>query len=76
MSLNPAALLKIAGARNKFVKNHPKVSAFLGREFRDIPAGTVLELKVTRPGGETVVTNLRVSEEDLQLVESLRELQS
>ena len=76
MGLNPAALLKLASARKQFVTAHPKASAFLAREFQSIPAGTVLEMRVTKPGQKTVISNIRVTEEDLELMESLKELRS
>ena len=76
MGFNPAALMKLMSARNKFVNAHPKVSAFIGRELQDIPAGTVIELSITKPGKDPVVTNMRVTEEDLEFIRSLRDLQS
>lgn len=49
--MNPASLMKIMNARNKFVENHPKFAAFLNAVFSaGITEGTVIEITVTKPG--------------------------
>lgn len=49
--MNPSAIMKIMNAKNKFVENHPKFTAFLSAVYsRGIEAGTVIEITVTRPG--------------------------
>ena len=51
--MNPASLMKIMNARNKFVENHPKFAAFLNAVFSaGITEGTVIEITVTKPGEE------------------------
>lgn len=45
--MNPASLMKIMNARNKFVENHPKFAAFLNAVFSaGITEGTVIEITV------------------------------
>jgi len=40
--MNPSAIMKIMSAKNKFVENHPKFTAFLSAVYsRGIEAGTV-----------------------------------
>ena len=41
--MNPASLMKIMNARNKFVENHPKFAAFLHAVFS---AGITTNMKV------------------------------
>lgn len=73
--MNPSAIMKIMNAKNKFVSNHPKFSAFLSMIYsRGIEAGTVIEVTVTRPGEEPVTSNIRVQESDLELIQSLQNL--
>lgn len=77
MAWNPATLMKLMGAKNKFTKNHPKFEAFVRAVFLgqgSIPEGTVIEISVTRPGEEPITTNLKVQRSDLELVEELKEL--
>ena len=49
--MNPAAMMKLMNAKNKFTANHPKFAAFLKAVFsRGIEEGTVIEITVQRPG--------------------------
>lgn len=73
--MNPASIMKIMNAKNKFTENHPKFSAFLGAVFsRGIVEGTVIEITVTRPGEEPITTNMKVRQSDLDLINELKDL--
>ncbi len=73
--MNPAALMKMMNAKNKFEKNHPKFVAFLGAMFRGgIDEGTIIEITVQKPGQEAVTSNLRVTQDDLDLFNELKDL--
>ncbi len=75
--MNPAILMKLMAAKNKFVQNHPKFEAFVKAVFlgnNAIPEGTVIEITVTKPGEQPISTNLRVQQSDLELVEELKNL--
>lgn len=73
--MNPAAFMKIMNARNKFAANHPKFMAFCNDMFsRGIGAGTVIEITIARPGEEPVTANMRVQQEDLDLLQGLQDL--
>ena len=61
MAFNPATLMKLMGAKNKFTKNHPKFESFVKAVFLghgSIPEGTIIEISVTRPGEEPITTNI------------------
>ncbi len=73
--INPKTLLRIAELQREFSGRHPKVTAFLSAvTSRGIPEGTVLELTVTKPGEAPVTANMRVSAEDIALIEELKNL--
>lgn len=73
--MNPATLMKIMSAKNKFTANHPKFVAFLKAAFsRPIEEGTVFEITMTRPGEEPMTTNMKVQQSDLDLMRELQEL--
>ena len=73
--MNPATIMKIMSAKNKFTANHPKFVAFLSAVFsRQIEEGTVIEITLTRPGEEPMTTNMRVQQSDLELMQELQEL--
>lgn len=73
--MNPASIMKIMNAKNKFTANHPKFVSFLNAVFsRGIEAGTVIELTVTRPGEAPVTTNIKVQQSDLDLLQELKDI--
>ncbi len=73
--MNPAMMMKIMGAKNKFNQNHPKFMAFLNAMFSSgLEEGTVIEITVTKPGQGPVTSNLRVTRDDLELLETLKEM--
>lgn len=72
--MNPMALMKIMNAKNKFNARHPKFGAFLNAAFAGgIQEGTIIEMKVTKPDGTEMTTNLKVNQSDLELLQELRE---
>lgn len=74
--MNPASMAKIINAKNTFEKNHPKFFQFIKAVFsRPIEEGTIVEVKVTRPGEEPITTNIKVMQSDLDLIDSLKDLQ-
>lgn len=74
--MNPAALFKMQGAFRKFQGNHPKVVSYFSSVFGNgIPEGSVIELTVTKPGEEPVTTNMKVTKDDLELIQTLKEMQ-
>ncbi len=75
MMNNAATMLKIMSAKNKFTNNHPKFVAFLNAMFAGgIEADTVIEITVTKPGQAPVTSNIKVRQDDLELIDSLKEL--
>ena len=73
--MNPASIIKLMSAKNKFEENHPKFTAFLKMVFqRPIEEGTVIEVTLTRPGEEPITANLRVTQSDLELFEELKSI--
>ena len=72
---NPAIAMKLMNAKNKFTNNHPKFVAFLSAMFSTgIPEGTVIEITVTKPGQAPVTSNIMVKQEDLELMETLKDM--
>lgn len=73
--MNPADMMKIMNAKNKFEANHPKFFAFIKAVFsRPIEEGTIIEISVKRPGEEAITTNLKVQQSDLELVQELQNM--
>lgn len=73
--MNPAAIMKMMNAKNKFTSNHPKFAAFLKAVFsRGIEEGTIIEITVQRPGEAPVTSNIKIQNSDLELLESLKNI--
>lgn len=73
MAMNPAAMMKMMSAVNTFKGNHPKFMAFLSYVFSSgFPEGTVIEITVTKPDQEPVTSNMKVTQSDLELFETMK----
>ena len=73
--MNPASIMKIMSAKKQFTDNHPRFAAFLSAVFgKGIEEGTIIELKETKPGQEAMVTNIKVQQSDLELLQELKEM--
>lgn len=73
--MNPAMLLKLKGAWDKFSKNHPKFPMFLKAASQQaIGEGSIIEIAITDKDGKKIDTNLLIKAEDMELLESLNEM--
>lgn len=73
--INPASLLKAKNAFNKFHENHPKFVSFFQATLQGgVTEGTIIEITVTKPGGNPVTTNMRVQQSDIELFKELKDL--
>lgn len=70
--MNPASIVKIMSMKHKFDKNHPKFGAFLKMMLsRPVEEGTILEVTFTRPGEEPVTANIKIVQDDIDLLKEL-----
>lgn len=74
-SMNPMKLLQLKNAWDQFTGRHPKFPAFLKAMSKGaITEGSILEITVTTAEGKVINTNLKVTAEDMALVEELKNL--
>lgn len=72
---NPMKILQLKAAWDKFSANHPKFGPFIKAvSAYGLQPGTVIEVSVTPPDGQTYMTNLKISESDLELFDSIKHL--
>lgn len=73
--MNPMALLSMKSAIDKFQNNHPKFVQFI-KAMADsgLQEGTILECKVITPEGKELQTNIKITQDDLELIDKLKEL--
>ena len=73
--LNPLTMMKLNQSKNKFISAHPKFAAFIKNIFsRQIEADTIIEITVKRPGENPVTSNMKVTESDIELLKSVKEI--
>ncbi len=72
MAINPMALLKIKERMTIFQQDHPKVGPFFSMlKGRALIEGAVYELKVTTPDGQEYVSNIRLTQNDIETIRLL-----
>ncbi len=77
MAMNPMQLMQLGNRFKIFNSQHPKVVPFFQKAARDgVQAGSVLEIKLTSPEGTESVCNIRVTEDDLETIEVLKNMQA
>ncbi len=73
--MNPASMMKLMSAKNKFQANHPKFFAFLTAVFsRGIDEGTIIEVTITRPGEAPITSNMKIQQSDMELLGEIKEI--
>ena len=72
---NPADIMKLMGMKNKFESSHPKFVSFIKDvAARGITEGDILEVTITRATGEKTTANLRVTADDVEMVNEIKNL--
>ncbi len=74
ISMNPMMLMQMKGMLDEFKKNHPKVPMFFTAAAQNVGEGSVIEMAITSPDGKKICTNMRVTADDLKLVEQLKSM--
>lgn len=73
--MNPSAMFKIKSAWEKFAENHPKFPMFISAAAQGgIKPGDVIEVKITKEEGSTLCTNVKITEQDMELFELIKEM--
>ncbi len=73
--MNPQAMMQFMSAINTFKSNHPKFASFIEQFIRNgVPEGSVIEITVTGPDGVPVTTNMKVTESDIELIRTLKNI--
>ncbi len=72
---NPAALLQMMNLWNRFQNNHPKFPKFLHAVAQNgIKEGSIIEIRVTTAEGESFDSNLKISADDMELMEQIKNI--
>ena len=75
--MNPKDMMHMLGAINSFKSEHPKFASFLKNIVSGgVTEGTVIEIKITKPDGQSVAGNMMVKPSDIELFEDLKHLKN
>lgn len=70
--MNPLSLVKLKPLLKSFKENHPKFLMFVRKALKETDEGSIIEVKITTSDGKEMVTNLKMSEKDMELVNEMR----
>lgn len=70
--MNPLALVKLKPMLKSFKDNHPKFLMFAKKALKETDEGSVVEVKITTAEGKEFFTNLKVSQQDMELINEMR----
>ena len=75
--MNPQAMLTMMSLFGGFKARHPKFVSFGNDIMKSgVPEDSIIEISVTKPGCEKITTNLKITKEDLELIETLKNMRS
>ena len=75
MALNPMEMMKLGERLRIFREQHPRVLDFIQAVGRNnLQPGVILELRVTDLDGKVSVTNMRLTEEDIETIGIIKNL--
>lgn len=73
--MNPAAIVQLIQLKKKFDNDHPMFAKFLSDMVKSgIPADSIIEISVKRPDGNPITTNMKVNNNDIEMIEALKNL--
>ena len=73
--VNPAMIFKIKSMWDEFTNNHPKLPRFFQAvASQSLEEGTIIELTIQRPNGDSLTSNVKLTASDLALIDQLKEL--
>ena len=73
--VNPAMIFKMKGMWDEFTRNHPKFPLFLQAiTSRPMEEGTIIEMTVKRPNGDTIASNVKLTASDVALIAQMKEM--
>ncbi len=73
--MNPLDIMKFKSLWDNFTTRHPKFPMFLNAVLQTgVSEGTVFEIQVKNPDGKEYASNLKITREDLELFEKLKNM--
>lgn len=77
MALNPMMMIQLKASWDRFVQNHPKFPKFWKAAYKNgLAAGAVIDFKVTSADGKEISSNIKLTEDDMELIRQVKEILS
>ena len=73
--MNSQAMMQMKKAWDTFKASHPKFPAFMKAAQGTLREGTIIEFKITTPEGKTIESNLKLNASDMELMDTIRQMQ-
>ena len=70
--MNPISLLKLKPQLKEFKKRHPKFFPFIGEVTKKADVDSVIEVSLKTSDGKTIVSNFKLTEEDVAMFADVR----
>lgn len=73
--MNPLQLMKFKKMWDGFASRHPKFPLFLNAVVQHgVTEGTIIEMQIKRPDGKEFASNLKITQEDMELFQELKDM--
>lgn len=72
--MNPLAAVKVIPLGKQFLDNHPKLRPFVNTALGMIGEDSIVEIKIKNAEGRAIVTNMKITKDDVKLIEELNRL--
>ena len=69
-------MMQFNGKMNTFENQHPKVVAFFKENGHHLQTGNIIEFKIKTPEGLERTTNLRLTQDDVEIINLLKKVLS
>lgn len=73
MAINPMRFLQYKNDYEQFLSRHPRLTRFFEAVSEEaLQEGTVIEVNVTMESGKNYVSNIRLTDSDVELIENIK----
>lgn len=72
--MNPLGMMKLKPLFETFCQDHPKFLMFLGAVGGAVDKDSVIEMTLTTSQGQTMKTNIKINDNDIELFQELSKL--
>ncbi|MDO4862914.1 MAG: hypothetical protein Q4A05_01985 [Ruminococcus sp.] len=72
--MNPLGMMKLKPLFETFCQDHPKFLMFLGAVGGAVDKDSVIEMTLTNSQGQTMKTNIKINDNDIELFQELSKL--